>query len=155
MKILLWALLAAVAIQFIPYGHSHTNPKVTGEPPWDSAETRDLFHRACYDCHSNETVWPWYSHVAPVSWMVVNDVEAGRSHLNFSTWNQGPQQRAKDVAQQVLQDNMPPRQYLPMHPAANLTDAERQALAAGAAKSLGPQAPPKEESGFRPAAPKN
>ena len=67
MKILKWLLLAAVLIQFIPYGHTHTNPPTTKEPAWDSRQTRELVHRACFDCHGNQTTFPWYSHVAPVS----------------------------------------------------------------------------------------
>jgi hypothetical protein len=138
MKILLWVVIAAVLIQVIPFGHSHTNPPVAGEPAWDSAQTRDLARRACYDCHSNETVWPWYSNVAPISWLVQRDVNGGRQHLNFTDWN-SPQRHAKDVASEVNGGDMPPWFYLPMHPAARLTDAEKQALVAGAGKSLGPQ----------------
>ncbi len=141
MKILLWALAAAVLIQLVPFGHTHTNPPVTGEPAWDSAQTRALIHKACFDCHSNESVWPWYSNVAPVSWLVQRDVNGGRSHLNFSEWNL-PQKHAKDVAQQVKQGDMPPWFYLPMHPDARLTGPEKQALIDAAPKSFGPQAGP-------------
>jgi hypothetical protein len=97
-----------------------------------------LFHRACFDCHSNETLWPWYSHVAPVSWLVQDDVNGGRRHLNFSEWNR-PQDHAVDVAAQVRQGDMPLWFYLPLHPAARLTAAEKQALIDGAEKTLGPQ----------------
>jgi mono/diheme cytochrome c family protein len=58
MKILKWWLLAAILIQFVPYGHSHTNPAAAGEPSWNSPQTRELFSRACFDCHSNATAWP-------------------------------------------------------------------------------------------------
>ena len=136
-----WLLGIAIVIQLVPYGHDHSNPPVVKEPAWDSPATRDLFHRACFDCHSNETRWPWYSNVAPVSWLVQNDVNGGRSHMNLTEWDQ-PQRHAKDVADEVTTKDMPPWYYLPMHPAARLTDAERAALAAGAEKSLGPQAPP-------------
>jgi hypothetical protein len=51
-------------IQLIPYGHNHTNPPVNAEPNWDSPETRTLAQRACFDCHSNETRWPWHSNIA-------------------------------------------------------------------------------------------
>jgi hypothetical protein len=102
------------------------------------AGLRTLFHRACFDCHSNETAWPWYSHVAPVSWLVQSDVDDGRRHLNFSEWDR-PQRHAKDVDEQVKQRDMPPWFYLPMHPAAKLTEAEKQALIDAAGKSLGPQ----------------
>jgi mono/diheme cytochrome c family protein len=144
MKILKWLLLAAVLIQFIPYGHTHTNPPTTKEPAWDSPQTRELVHRACFDCHSNQTTFPWYSNVAPVSWLLQNDVNGGRSHLNFTEWDR-PQQHAKDVAEQVKEGNMPPWFYLPMHAAAKLTAAEKQELMDGAAKTLGPQAGPEKQ----------
>src|SRR5579863_3940803 len=143
MKILRWVLAGAILIQLIPYGHSHTNPPVTGEPSWNAPQTKDLIQRACFDCHSNETVFPWYSHVAPVSWLLQRDVNDGRSHLNFTEWDK-PQKHAKDVAEQVKEGNMPPWFYLPMHPAARLTAAEKQALADGAEKSLGPQSGPEK-----------
>ena len=137
-KVSKWALIAAVLIQFIPFGRNHTNPRPTREPVWNSPGTRELFRRACFDCHSNETVWPWYSHVAPVSWLVQNDVNGGRGHLNFTEWDR-PQQHASHVAAQVKQGDMPPWFYLPMHPAARLTGTEKDALIDGAEKSLGPQ----------------
>jgi len=58
-----------VVIQFVPYGRAHTNPPVAQEPIWDSPQTRELARRACFDCHSNETMWPWYSNIAPISWI--------------------------------------------------------------------------------------
>ena len=138
MAILKWLVVAALLIQLIPFGHSHTNPPVTKETAWDSPQTADLMRRACYDCHSNQTVWPWYSNVAPVSWLVQSDVNDGRRHLNFSEW-ETPGRHAKDVAEQVTEGEMPPWFYRQMHPPARLTDAEKQALITGAEKSLGPQ----------------
>ena len=142
-KLSKWVLLVAVLIQFVPFGHTHTNPPASKEPAWNSPETKALIRRACYDCHSNETVWPWYSHVAPVSWLVQNDVNGGRSHLDFTEWDR-PQKHAKDVAAEVKQGDMPPWFYLPMHPAARLSAEEKQALMDGAEKSLGPQAAAQE-----------
>jgi Haem-binding domain len=137
-KILKWLLAFAVAIQLIPFGHTHTNPPSTKEPAWSSPDTRALIHRACFDCHSNETTWPWYSHVAPVSWLLARDVNGGRSQLNFTEWDK-PQKHAKDIAQEVKSHDMPLWFYLPMHPNAKLTDGDRQALIDGAEKSVGPQ----------------
>ncbi len=137
-KILKWLLLVLVLIQFIPFGHDHSNPPVTKEPAWDSPQTRDLFVRACFDCHSNQTGWRWYSYVAPASWLVARDVNGGRRHLNLTAWDQ-PQKHAKDVAEQVKSGEMPLWFYLPLHPSAKLSDAEKQALIEGAEKSLGPQ----------------
>ena len=81
-------IVGGILIQFLPYGHDHTNPPVTAEPQWDNQQTRDLVTRACYDCHSNQTTWPWYSNIAPLSWLIQHDVEEGRSRLNFTEWNQ-------------------------------------------------------------------
>ena len=138
MKILKWLLLAAVLIQLIPFGHSHTNPPVTQEVVWDSTQTAELARRACYDCHSNQPTWPWYSNVAPVSWLVQRDVNEGRSHLNFSEWEK-PGRHVKDVAEQVKEGEMPPWFYRPLHPLARLSEADKQALMTGAEKSLGQQ----------------
>ncbi len=71
-------------MQLVPYGRNHMNAAVRAEPPWDQAKTRELARRACFDCHSNETRWPWYAHVAPVSWFLQHDVVEGRQELNFS-----------------------------------------------------------------------
>ena len=136
-------LILAVLIQLVPFGHSHKNPAATKEPDWEPPETASLFHRACYDCHSDQTKWPWYSNVAPVSWLVRRDVNGGRRHLNFSRWNE-PQRHAKDVANEVKQGDMPPWFYLPMHPNARLSEAEKLMLISGAEKSLGPQAEKEE-----------
>ena len=141
MRIVRWPALALLvlllAAQLVPYGRRHTNPSVRVEPRWDSpAATRALAVRACYDCHSNETVWPWYSHVAPVSWLAQLDVEEGRRKLNFSEWDR-PQKEAHESAETVRTGEMPPWFYLPIHPDARLTPAETQALIAGLEATLG------------------
>jgi len=91
-----------------------------------------LLHRACYDCHSNQTRWPWYSHVAPVSWLVAHDVAQGRRELNFSEWHTYyPQTRMRKLQwmERVLSERaMPPWGYRLMHPQARMSDAERAAL---------------------------
>ena len=84
-----------VLIQVVPYGRNHANPPVLNEPRWDSPKTRQLAVRACYDCHSNETIWPWYSNVAPVSWLVQKDVDQGRDEINFSEWRRRRQEGGK------------------------------------------------------------
>jgi cytochrome c551/c552 len=119
-----------VLIQLIPYGHDHTNPAVISTPSWDSSQTQALAKRACYDCHSNETVWPWYSNIAPVSWLVLRDVQEGRQNLNFSDWNiyKGMASYAGVVIQR---GSMPPAQYLLIHSDARLSDAEKQQLIQG------------------------
>lgn len=126
-------LAGFAAIQFIPVDRS--NPPVTAEPQWDSAQTRALAERACFDCHSNQTNWPWYSKIAPASWLVTHDVEEGRAALNFSAWDPG--QEGEEAGKEVLKEAMPPWQYLLLHPEASLNDAEKQALAAGLNATFG------------------
>lgn len=122
-------------IQLVPYGRDHDSPPVVAEPAWDSPQTRELTVRACFDCHSNETVWPWYSNIAPVSWLMQRDVDEGREHLNYSEWNRP--QEGGEVAESVREGSMPPRFYLLTHPDARLTDAEIAALAAGFTATIG------------------
>lgn len=140
-------VVLGVVIQFIPYGRDHTNPPVLQEPAWDSPQTRELAQRACFDCHSNETVWPWYSNIAPVSWLIYNDVSEGREHYNLSEWDIHPtlpedegegeeHQHGSDVVEHVLlSGEMPPASYLLLHPEARLSEVERQKLIEGLAKS--------------------
>ena len=134
--VLLFAL-----IQAVPYGRNHHKPPVSAEPTWDSAQTRALAVRACFDCHSNQTTWPWYSNVAPVSWLVQRDVDGGRSTLNFSEWNR-PQDGAGDLADAVLGKSMPPWFYVLLHSNAKLSAVERQALAAGLSRTVAQSPPP-------------
>lgn len=97
-------------------------------PPAIAATLR----RACYDCHSNETRWPWYSHVAPVSWLIVRDVTLARKEINFSEWNSYyPLTRQRKLAwmeRTLREEKMPPWAYRLMHPGSRLTDADRAAL---------------------------
>jgi hypothetical protein len=129
------ALGLVLVAQVVPYGRNHSNPPIVAEPTWDSASTRGLAERACFDCHSNQTRWPWYSHVAPMSWLVQNHVDEGRSVLNFSEWGRGNSE-AGEAAETVREREMPPRSYVLLHPAARLTDAEREQLARGLDASL-------------------
>ena len=126
---------AVLAIQLVPYGRAHRNPPVTGEPPWDSPTTRALAKRACFDCHSNETLWPPYASIAPASWLVQHDVDEGRAVLNFSEW-QRPQKEATKASEELLEREMPPAAYLVMHAQARLSTADRDRLAQGLAKTL-------------------
>jgi mono/diheme cytochrome c family protein len=119
-------------IQLVPYGRDHNNPPVVNEPNWDSPQTRELAQRACFDCHSNETAWPWYSNVAPVSWLTQRDTDEGRRYLNFSTWGSGGQGREPGEAiEAVYEGQMPPPVYLITQPDARLTAQEKQALIDG------------------------
>jgi mono/diheme cytochrome c family protein len=137
--ILLIASLFAVA-QLVPYGRDHTNPAVTREVRWDSPRTRELAAGACFDCHSNLTVWKWYTNVAPISWLVYSDVQGGREHLDFSEWD-NPQGEVGDIVEAVRDGSMPPLQYKPLHAGARLSDSERAELAHGLEKTLAADPP--------------
>lgn len=129
-----------LGIQLIPVWLLQNNPPVVAEPKWDSPQTRELAQRACYDCHSNETVWPWYSRVAPVSWLVTLDTIRGRRNLNFSEWGaaMGGEGRedSDEIGEKISNGQMPPASYVALHPQANLTEAEKQQLIAGLEASL-------------------
>ena len=129
-KIILAVLVVAfIAIQFVPV--NRTNPPVTGkiEAP---EEVMDIFKTSCYDCHSNETFWPWYSYVAPVSWLVAHDVNDGRDDLNFSEWNSYSDKDKKDareeIWEEVEEDHMPLWFYLILHPEAKLSDGDKEII---------------------------
>ncbi|MCP5035933.1 MAG: heme-binding domain-containing protein, partial [Actinomycetia bacterium] len=121
-----------VAIQLVPYGRDHSNPPITGEPDWATPRTRELMVNACFDCHSNEVNWPWYSNVAPMSWVVTNHVEEGRDEVNYSEFGRGGED-GDDTIETILEGDMPPGYYtlFGLHPKANLSDAEIDELVAG------------------------
>jgi Haem-binding domain len=128
--------LLLLLMQVVPYGRAHANPPVRQEPTWDSAQTRALAVRACFDCHSNQTDWAWYTNVAPVSWLAQRDVDRGRRALNFSEWDRA-QEGAREAAESVQKGSMPPRFYVPLHPEAQLSVTERQMLISGLSASSG------------------
>ncbi len=116
-----------VGIQFIPV--KRTNPPVQEEIT-TSPEVKKIISNACYDCHSNLTQWPWYSYVAPVSWLVVHDVSEGRHHLNFTEWNMYDQKK-KDrkldhIGEEVRDGDMPLWYYTIMHQNAKLSQVDVQ-----------------------------
>ena len=133
-RIVLVVIVVLVVIQ-IPPLLFETNPPVVAEPQWDSPQTRALAQRACFDCHSNETVWPWYSRIAPPSWLVALDVFRGRRHLNFSEGGAAGGEREEggmgEAIEQIQRGEMPPGNYLPLHPEAKLSAAEKQQLIDG------------------------
>ena len=123
-------LAALAAIQMIPWRRP-TNPISGAEPVWDSPRTRELFVHACADCHSNETRWPWYSRVAPVSWYVVHHVEEGRLAMNVSRWSSEMAHAGKEADDQIRRGTMPLKWYLLLHSEARLGDQDKRALATG------------------------
>jgi Haem-binding domain len=96
-----------------------------------AAHVSGILTRACQDCHSNQTVWPWYSQIAPVSWLIVHDVNEGRGELNFSEWGRYTARRQdrklKEICEQVERGKMPMPIYTFMHPQTKLTASDRKA----------------------------
>ncbi|MDZ7675887.1 MAG: heme-binding domain-containing protein [Acidimicrobiales bacterium] len=119
--------LVFLAIQLVPYGWTHSNPPITDPVRWDSPQVESVVRAACYDCHSNETDWPVYAYVAPMSWLVRSDVESGRDELNFSEWDDFDSE-ADDAAEEVIVGSMPPREYTLLHPDAQLNNVEKRLL---------------------------
>ncbi|WP_457749191.1 heme-binding domain-containing protein [Sulfurimonas sp.] len=136
-KIILVLIVLLLLIQFIPYGRDHSNPKVINEPDWDSPKTRELFMRACGNCHSNETKWPIYSNIAPVSWLVMHDVQEGREHLNISNWLHQKKNKGNEAAEELRDGEMPPLIYMPTHPEARLSNEEKKTLIQGLINTFG------------------
>lgn len=130
-------LLVLIVIQFIPYGNDHANPAVIAEPQWDTTKTRELFFRACSDCHSNETKWPWYSTVAPVSWLVQHDVDEGREHFNVSLWGVQKENEGDESAEEVREGEMPPWFYTVLHPETRLSEHEKRLFIQGLSATFG------------------
>jgi hypothetical protein len=164
-RIAKWSLVGLVAaflvIQVLPFGRGHSNPAEHSEPPWDSPRTAELARSACYDCHSNLTEWPWYSHVAPASWLVEHDVYEGREELNFSEWEElvlklrekaerdrlkaleraqkgekPEHEKVPELVEVVLEGEMPMWYYAIAHADARLSESERQELARGLAETF-------------------
>ena len=129
----LFLLLGAVVLvaQIVPYGRGHANPRTVQEINWNSPATRALATGACMDCHSNLTLWPWYTNVAPVSWLSTRDVAGGRAKLNFSEWQRPQEVDLQEVIKVIREKEMPPLDYKLMHAGARLSDNERQQLEAG------------------------
>jgi hypothetical protein len=140
LKKVLKGLLVVLIVAFI--GVQFVRPELTN-PPIDESKTifatgkvppdvKVILERSCADCHSHATVWPWYSHVAPVSWLVVDDTEHGRKDLNFSVWGDYTPKRAEhkleELCEMVKEGEMPLEKYTFLHPSAKLSDAERRRL---------------------------
>jgi hypothetical protein len=112
-----------------------TNPAVVSDlmasnPPPPQVAT--MLHEACYDCHSSKTRWPWYSHVAPMSWLIASDVKEGREHLNLSDWpNAHPKRAARwldKMSDEIGSGEMPLKKYTRIHADARLTEIQRNEL---------------------------
>ena len=127
--ILIILVVAIVVAQFVPV--TRDNPPVGAD--FDGAvAVKQILKKSCYDCHSSETIWPWYSYVAPVSWLVASDVSEARQKFSFSDWGlMSPEKQARvaeAVWDEVEKGEMPLGAYLIMHSDAKLTDADRVVL---------------------------
>lgn len=120
---------AFLLMQLVPYGWKHSNPPVTSAAVWPDAEAEAIARQSCYDCHSNETEYPAYSYVAPMSWLVRSDIETGRSEMNFSEWDPNDN-KADDAIEEIQEGSMPLGKYTQIHRGAKLTDEEKAKLSA-------------------------
>ena len=134
-KLALGAIGLLVLIQ--TYRPSRTNPPMDVKQDLSTTAKVDpavlgILDRSCNDCHSNRTVWPWYSGVAPVSWLVASDVNGARRHMNFSAWGTYPshqqQSHLDEICKIVNEHDMPPLTYVLIHRNAALSDADRQSI---------------------------
>lgn len=141
MKLLKLAVVALVAVFALAQlvQPTRTNPPVDTAASFAAVakptpQVAAILDRSCRDCHSSNTVWPWYSHVAPMSWLVARDVNNGRRKLNFSQWNlygaEMTQIKMGEVCEQVKANKMPLPFYTPLHPEARLTPEDVQTLCA-------------------------
>ncbi len=133
LRIALIVLGVIIVAQIIPV--KRDNPQETG-PVQVSEDLQGVLTKACLDCHSNQTVWPWYSKVAPVSWVIARHVKEGREHLNFSDWeNLEPRKKDKlraEIYDEVAEGEMPPKGYLQLHPEARISGSDLNLLKAWA-----------------------
>lgn len=122
-------ILALAVLQLVPVNLSNPPVEQDVDAP---APVAEVLRRSCYDCHSNETRWPWYSRIAPVSWWIKHHVDEGREHLNFSEWNRlSPEDRREaleETWEEVEEGKMPLASYLPMHAEARLSAQDRQLI---------------------------
>ena len=137
-KALKWAAIVILVLFVVAQAY---RPDLSGPPVDESKSMRATaqlspdvgatFDRACNDCHSSKTVWPWYSRIAPVSWWLKSHVDEGRRELNFSEWGTYAQRKKtaklKEICEQVREGEMPLKSYLPLHPSARLSDADKKA----------------------------
>lgn len=139
LKIAKWIVIVVVCLLVIAQFKrpARTNPAIDSSLALESHIQLDpkvaaILDRSCYDCHSNKTRWPWYSNVAPVSWFVIDHVDHGRSHLNFSEWGKYTREEKRTHLGQfcdlVTGGWMPLSSYTPLHPDAKLSDEDKKVI---------------------------
>jgi len=139
LRVLKWVIVALavifVGIQFIR--PARTNPAIDPSQTVEAhvqvpTEVSSILARSCNDCHSNKTVWPWYTNVAPVSWWLTDHVNEGRKELNMSEFGRLPRDRQerklRQMCDEVTDGMMPLSSYLPMHPGARLSEQDKKTL---------------------------
>jgi len=129
-----------ILLQLIPVDRK--NPPINATINWDSEFTKQTFYNACADCHSNETKWPWYSYIAPISYVVSYDVVTGRKHFNIS---ENTSDEREEAAREVRRGTMPMAIYLPAHPKAKLSESDKQKFIQGLVKTFGDKDPQNEK----------
>lgn len=131
--------LAALLVVAQAVRPSRTNPPIDPSQTIEASttmptEVRNILERSCRDCHSNATAWPWYSNVAPISWLLISHVNEGREHVSLSTWGNytttEASERLEEMCTEVRESEMPLRSYVLVHRSASLDDADREALCA-------------------------
>jgi len=128
-KALLVLFVLLVLIQFYPVDRENPAASAPIEAP---PAVMEILRTSCFDCHSNETIWPWYAYVSPASILVSHDVEEGREHINFSEWGTYDAERKEhtleEIAEEVEEGEMPLWFYTPLHSGSDLTDEELKTL---------------------------
>lgn len=135
-KVLIGVILVLVAIQFVPVKKNTEDNYVSSfEVKGDTQEAKDVLHileTACYDCHSNQTVYPWYNKIAPVSWYLAKHVNNGKKHLNFDAWNDYDQDKrehkSEEIVELIEEDEMPLFSYTLLHSEAKLSEQQKELL---------------------------
>jgi hypothetical protein len=132
---ILCVFVLLIVIQLIPIKRdnppapSSSSIYTTGNVPPD---VHSVLDRSCNNCHSNQTVWPWYSYVAPFSWILAHDVHQARTHMNFSEWStyspKKREEKLEEICEQVMNGVMPDGKYLLIHRKAKLTQEQRESI---------------------------
>ena len=130
-KLTLIALFIFIGIQFVPMDVPADIPTKAENELEAPSEVTAILKRACFDCHSNHTTFPWYSSIAPVSWFTKHHVEEGREHMNFSTWAAYDDEKKLKFLEKIpkaIKSKMPLPSYLLIHKEAKLSDADKALL---------------------------
>ena len=130
-KLAILIVLIFIGIQFVPMDVPADVPTKAENSIEAPENIQAILKRSCFDCHSNHTIYPWYSNIAPVSWFTKHHVEEGRKHMNFSTWASYEDEKKLKFLQKIpkaIQSKMPLSSYLIMHQDAKLSDADKEAI---------------------------